>query len=66
MAKGKTVAINTQRLGRLTYTSFNKLVKAHGGNQTEVARVLSDTGAQVAPGTVRKWGERLRAQRELV
>jgi hypothetical protein len=57
----KTVAINTERLGRLTYTQFNKLVKAHGGNQSAAARELG-----VLPGTFRKWGERIRAQRELV
>lgn len=54
----KTVAINTERLGRLTYTQFNKLVKAHGGNQSAAARELG-----VLPGTFRKWKQKLVSQR---
>lgn len=55
---GTTTAINTEKLGRLTWTRFNKLVKEHGGNQSAAARSLN-----VPAGTFRKWGERLRAQR---
>jgi ActR/RegA family two-component response regulator len=58
---GTTTAINTEKLGRLTWTQFRKLVKAHGGNQSAAARELG-----VSPGTFRKWGERLRAQRASV
>jgi len=54
-------AIKTEKLGRLTWTQFNKLVKAHGGNQSAAARELG-----VPAGTFRKWGERLRARRALV
>ena len=54
-------AIETEKLGRLTWTQFNKLVKAHNGNQAEAARSVG-----VPAGTFRKWGERLRARRALV
>lgn len=48
-------AIETEKLGRLTWTQFNKLVKAHGGNQSAAARELG-----VPAGTFRKWGAKLR------
>ena len=54
---GNVIAINTEKLGRLTWTQYNKLVKEHGSK----AAVARDLG--IKPSTVRSWGERLNAAR---
>ena len=56
----KTVAIETREVGRLTWTNFNKRVKA-AGSQADLARELG-----VADSTVRNWGLRLRTRRASV
>ena len=63
---GKVTSIKTEALGDLSWTRFNKLVKT-SGSQAEVARVLTaELGREIKPGTVRKWGQRLRAARQTV
>lgn len=54
---GKAIAINTDKLGRLTWTQYNKQVKEHGS----VAAFARKVG--VNPSTARTWGERLRSER---
>ena len=54
---GKAIFINTEKLGRLTWTQYNKMVK-EAGSQAALARKLN-----VNPSTVRTWGDRLRAVR---
>ena len=56
----KTVAIETREAGRLTWTEFNRRVKA-AGSQAALARELN-----VADSTVRNWGLRLRTRRASV
>ncbi len=53
----KTVAIETREAGRLTWTEFNRRVKA-AGSQAALARELN-----VADSTVRNWGLKLRTLR---
>lgn len=54
---GTAIAINTEKLGRLTWTRYNQLVKQHGSK----AALARDVG--VDPSTVRTWGDRLRQVR---
>ena len=53
----KAIAINTESLGRLTWTQYNKLVREHGSQ----AALAEDVG--VSASTVRTWGDRLRQVR---
>ena len=53
----RAIAINTESLGRLTWTQYNKLVREHGSQ----AALAEDVG--VSPSTVRTWGDRLRQVR---
>lgn len=57
---GKTVAIETREVGRLTWTDFNRRVKT-AGSQAALARELS-----VPDSTVRNWGLRLRSRRAAI
>lgn len=62
--KQSTTVIETEALGPLSWTRFNKLAKAHGGNLTQLAReISSQVGYTVAPGTVRKWKAKLLQKR---
>ena len=54
---GTAIAINTEKLGRLTLTQYRKLVKEHG---TKVAFAKS---VGVTSSTVRTWGQRLNEKR---
>lgn len=47
------IAINTEKLGRLTLTQYRKLVKENGSK----AALARNVG--VDPSTVRTWGARL-------
>ena len=51
------IAINTEKLGRLTLTQYRKLVKENG-SKAELARKIG-----VTPSTVRTWGQRLNEVR---
>lgn len=51
------IAINTEALGRLTYTDLNRRVKA-AGSKAALAREVG-----VDPSTVRTWAHRLNTIR---
>lgn len=51
---GNAIAIETEKIGRITWTEFNKQVKTHG-TQADFARSIG-----VPPSTVYNWSEKLR------
>ena len=51
---GTAIAIETEKIGRITWTEFNKQVKTHG-TQADFARSIG-----VPPSTVYNWSEKLR------